>query len=84
MAEEVKEEIKEKENKKTKKKNRKKEKSFKKIKRNRSWVSILVFLIALLIIGVLGYASVEVFFPICCRNEGNSRVQYHKIYGQGL
>ncbi|MBQ9200137.1 MAG: EAL domain-containing protein [Lachnospiraceae bacterium] len=75
--EEIKEEIKEKENKKTKKKNRKKEKSFKKIKRNRSWVSILVFLIALLIIGVLGYAFVEVFFQYAV--ETKATAEYNTI-----
>ncbi len=45
-----------------KNKKTKNEKSFRKIKRNHSWISILIFTITLFLVGALGYAFVDFFF----------------------
>ncbi len=47
---------------KDKNKKTKNEKSFRKIKRNHSWISILIFTITLFLVGALGYAFVDFFF----------------------
>ena len=45
-----------------KNKKTKNEKSFRKIKRNHSWISILIFAVMLVLAGALGYAFVDFFF----------------------